>query len=284
MHVLVLGSSKICQIDGVTPTSTVTITVGSCIVSCRLALTPLQAGAIPFLLHRLTHISFLEQAASTAQTSIMPFWNEVLDVQVPSLPTFATIRLETSIANELSSSRTAEFEIYLTESLCTSFAEDKLVASKAYSTLASTSSEPVTLTISCSLDPALVAERQRGLWPVVARGGLLKSAPSHPYHLQSPQEPEFPLLNTPLSRPARPSSKPDPRSQQPRHSAAAHAPQNRCEPPTPPCHPPSAAAPIERCCLAPPQPLGGPLPGWPGVCRVSAPECTGGSHGEPADR
>ncbi len=119
----------------------------------------------------------------------MPFWNEVLEAQLPSLPTLALIRLETVIANDPSSSRTAEFEIFLTESLADSFTDDKLTACRADSTLSSADNEPVTLAISCSLDPALIAARQQGLWPIVTRGGLLKSAPTRSHRLQPPPEP-----------------------------------------------------------------------------------------------
>ncbi len=144
------------------------------------------------------------QVKSTIQTTTMPYWNEILQVDLPSLlPSIVSICLETWIPHDPSSREVAEFEIFLTPNLEIGMGEAKLVAVKTK--CAATSSPSAfavglrggppapTLRVTCSLDRDLVTARQRGLWPLIKhRGSILKAAPMQ--RLDVPQEPEFPLL------------------------------------------------------------------------------------------
>ncbi len=138
-------------------------------------------------------LSFLFQAKTTASNLKEPFWNEILQVPIHVLPSFATIKIECSEPNDKTFHEAAQFEVLATDCIRSELGEEWLVAtpSSSHSTV---KSEP-SLFISCSLDRDLVAKRQLGLWPLIKRGDMFIAAPKHTV-LQAPQEPEMPLMNT----------------------------------------------------------------------------------------
>jgi hypothetical protein len=158
---------------------------------------------------RLTLNACTVQVASTIQTTTMPYWNEILQINIPSplrraLPSLVSICLETWIPHDPSSKEVAEFEVFLTPSLEIGMGEAKLVAIKTWCTSTSPSTSAFvrggttmpTLRVTCSLDRDLVAARQQGLWPLIKQGGnILKAAPMQ--RIGVPEEPDFPLLMHP---------------------------------------------------------------------------------------
>jgi hypothetical protein len=143
---------------------------------------------------------------STTQTTTTPYWNEILDITMPSpLPDEISICLETWTTQDPVSKDIAEFEISVNPSLEIGLGEAKLVPIKTrrifsfppFSSsleLPGGSRGPSTLRVTCSFDRELVNTRQRGLWPLIRQcENIFKAAIIQPI---VPQEPDFPLLAT----------------------------------------------------------------------------------------
>ena len=114
------------------------------------------------------------QATTKVQSCSTPFWNEILQVSVPSLPSCGTLRLEVTYAGEQFLANIdfgTTFGFILTENLHHGFCDEWLVSSKNCTTpedqadIEMCPNNQLKLHISCSFDPDLVLARQRGLWP-----------------------------------------------------------------------------------------------------------------------
>jgi hypothetical protein len=222
------------------------------------------------------------QATTTISESKEPFWNEILELPVLSLPSFATIKIECSESNNSTFSETALFEVLATDCIRFELGEEKLIAtSSTHAKHATVTAEP-SLLISCSLDRDLVASRQLGLWPLVKRGHMLIAAPKHT-GLLAPLEPEMPLMNTmypsatprPAIAPIDPASahRPPRAAATPPHSLRNDAPEETLAPGAEPWRAGDAAERRERAAPAIPAPPLDPM--RPGRTSEEKEPCAG---------
>ena len=117
------------------------------------------------------------QVSTKLQNGLLPLWNEILELSVPSSSSPVTVSIEQYYSNyqNISNSKKNSFEFGLTSCLEHGFSDewlhDEVQADPTYlGELGSSESKRccnirIRLHISCSFDSALIASRQRGLWP-----------------------------------------------------------------------------------------------------------------------